>query len=161
MCILWPPYVHTLASICAYFGLRRWAGILLCTCRSAPPSLCNLFNTDQKLENDWTYLSQTQSSHSPCVAEKSYWFCGHWVNSHLGQICQNRFWWLTRKRIDLPFSCLLQTYIISSIGTLLILWSLGKRSRSPRTDMPKPFPLNSLRTHWPTFFKHGSHIRYG
>ena len=107
MCL---PYVHTLASICAYFGLRIWAGILLCTCRSASPSVCNLFVSDRKLENDLTYLSPTQSSHPSCVAEESYWFWG----------------------------------------------SLGQRS--PGTNMPKPFPMNNKKMHWPTFLIPGPNI---
>jgi len=62
------------------------------------------------------------------------------------QMCQNRFRSITRKCIDLPSSYLINPTTLASIGTLLIVWSLGQRSRSPGSSVPKPLPINNSRT---------------
>ena len=40
-------------------------------------------------------------------------------------------------------------------------WFWGQRSRSPGSNVPKPFPTNNLRTPWPNFLKLSPHIRPG
>ena len=55
------------------------------------------------------------------------------------QMCQNRFRSITRYRLDLPSSNLVQTSI--PIIKENLLRSLGQTSRSPGSIVPKPLPI--------------------
>ena len=104
------------------------------TALSARLSVCNLFVSDQKLENALTYLPQTKNTHPFWAAEEPYWFLGYLVKCQYqrGQIRQNRFRSITRERLNLPSSN--HTSIMGSIWTLLMLGSLG-RSLCHRAQM--------------------------
>jgi len=54
---------------------------------------------------------------------------------------QNCFCSITQECLDLPSSNLVHTFILNIRGTLYILLSLGQRSRSPGSNLPKLFKL--------------------
>ena len=124
-----------------YAPLRRRECIFLCTCQLVGWSVC--------------------LSVCPCVT-----FSFPINNSRTGsnvkvtgvQICQNHFWSITGECLDQPSSYLVDTSILGSRWTLLILRSLGKRSR---LNVPKTFQINNLRMPWPTFLKLSPHIHPG
>ena len=68
---------------------------------------------------------------------------------------------ITLECLDLPSLNIVQTFVLGSRWTLLILRSLGQRSRSSGSNVSKPLPINNSRTPWPTFLKLGQSIRLG
>jgi len=58
---------------------------------------------------------------------------------------------INNSRVPWPTFLKLCLHILGSRGTLLILRSLGQRSRSPWSNVSKPFPINNLTTPRPTF----------
>ena len=62
----------------------------------------------------------------------------------------------------LSWSMCMYTSILVRVGSLLIFGSLGQRSRSTGSNVPKPFPINNSRTPQTitTFFKLGPHIHH-
>ena len=75
------------------------------------------------------------------VAAKASRVWGHVIKGKgcRGQMCQNLFRSITRERLDLRSSNLVQSSIPVNNETLLR--SLGQTSRSPGSIVPKPFPI--------------------
>ena len=96
---------------------------------------------------------------SPFEKERAYCF------PHVGlSICPSVtlcFWSITEERLDIPSSNSVHTSVWGSWETLLIMGSPGQRSRSPGSNVPKPFPFNNSRMPWPTLRKLGPHIHPG
>ena len=96
---------------------------------------------------------------SPFEKERAYCF------AHVGlSICPSVtlcFWSITEERLDVPSSNSVHTSVWGSWETLLIMGSPGQRSRSPGSNVPKPFPFNNSRMPWPTLSKLGPHIHPG
>ena len=67
---------------------------------------------------------------------------------------------ITSEPLDLPSSILVHTSVMYSRGNLLILGSLGKRSRSPGSNVPEPLLMSNSRTPLPTLYKRGPHIHH-
>ena len=69
-------------------------------------------------------------------------------------MCPNHFRSITQEHLDLPSSNSIHTSILGSKWTLLILGS-----RSPESNVPKPFQINNSRTPWrPSLLKLCPHI---
>ena len=66
--------------------------------------------------------------------------------------------WTTFVCLDIPSSNLVRTPILGSRWTIFILGSLGQRSMSLRSNVPKMFPINNSKMPWPTVLKLSPHI---
>ena len=110
-------------------------------------------NSEQLLKNALTYLPHTLSTNPSCAAEESYIFWDHWVKDQ-GQrhkMSQNRFRSITRATPWPTFLKLGSHICPGQQRNVFILRSLGQRSRSPGSNVPKPIPINCSRMPWPTF----------
>ena len=94
----------------------------------------------------------------PFEEERAYCF------AHVGRsvrLYSFSFRSIIRECLHQPSSNFAHTSILGSRGTLLFLGSLGQRSMSPGSNVPKPFLISNSRKPLPTLIKLGPLIHPG
>ena len=108
----------------------------------------------QKLGKALTNYPQTWSTDPFWVAEKPYWFWGQRLRSQGSNVLKS-FPIKTGERLDLLSSNLVNTFILGSRGTLLIL---GSKVNVTGVKCAKTVSYKNWRMPWPTILKLGPHI---